>query len=201
MCGNCFTSNKKYCYNVSFYLIMSITSSKKRNFFPTQCKLNYNNNEKMLLDAINKIKVSELLIIESEINAINSIIILKECLSLYDKCLKNYNEENFIEYGKNVEKLEKKLNEFNSEKFIKYSEFRKKILIRKFPNFDETKLLSKLQVLQTGDIIPFDKLPKGFLELLQCESKKTARGKKKKQKKTNKQKLNFKKQKTKNKEK
>jgi hypothetical protein len=171
---------------------MSLTSSKKRNFFSTQCKLEYKNNEKMLLDAINRINVSELLIIKSKINAINSVIILKECLILYDKCLKNYNEENFIEYGKNVKKLEESLDKFNSEKFMRYSEFRRDILTREFPTFDEKELIDKLQVLQTGDIIPFDKLPKGFLELLQCESKKTARGSKKKLK-TNKQKLNFKK--------
>ena len=161
---------------------MSTTSSKKRKFFSTQCKLEYKNNEKMLLDAINRINVSELLIIESKKNAINSVILLKNCLILYDKCLKNYNEENFIEYGKNVKKLEESLDKFNSEKFMKYSEFRRHILTREFPTFDEKELIDKLQVLQTGDIIPFDKLPKGFLELLQCESKKSARGKTKRRK-------------------
>lgn len=170
---------------------MSITSSKKRNFFSTQCKLEYKNDEKMLLDAINNIKMSDLLKLESEINAINSVIILKECLILYDKCLKNYNEENFSEYEENVKKLEERLKQFNTKKFIQYEKFRRELLLEKYSGFDETKLLSKLQVLQTGDIIPFDKLPRGFLELLQCESKKTARGKTKRRKR--KQKFNFKK--------
>lgn len=183
---------------------MSKTLSRKRKFSLKQCKLEYKNDEKMLLDAINTISYKKLIQATNEANAIRSVIILKDCLTLYNKCLTEYNEENLSEYNKNVKELEIKLNQFNSEKFISYSEFRRKILSAKYPSFDENKLIDKLQVLQTGDIISFDKLPKGFLELLQCKSKKTSNkeskshhlygtGKKKKQIKTNKQKLNFKK--------
>jgi hypothetical protein len=183
---------------------MSKTLSRKRKFYPEKCKLEYKNDVRMLLNAMNTISYHELMQARNEANAINSVIILKDCLILYNKCLTSYNEENLSEYNKNVNELEIKLKQINSENFIKYSEFRRKILSRKYPNFDEDKLIDKLQVLQTGDIISFYKLPKGFLELLQqCKSKKTSNkeskshhlygtGKKKKIK-TNKKKFNFKK--------
>tara|TARA_B100000035_G_scaffold305590_1_gene306606 strand:- start:7254 stop:7889 length:636 start_codon:yes stop_codon:yes gene_type:complete len=146
----------------------------------TECisEYKYDIDDKIELDAIrqfNKINLEEikkkLQHQENAIKAVNSVILLKECIQLYDKCLKNIDDGNINDYNRNRRELEEKINSFKSDQFIHHQDFRLGVLQEIYPKYNEKELMHKAQVFQTGDIIPFEKLPHRFTELLsQCPS-------------------------------
>ena len=139
----------------------------------SNCILEYRDDKKMEMDAIKKIKLDEIRrnekkLIEKEnvIKAAKSVIILKECVLLYNKCLKNICDKDNDEYNNNRRMLEIKMESFNADKFLKHTDFRLSVLKKIYPDYKEAELIQKAQVFQTGDIIPFDKLPYRLTELL-----------------------------------
>ena len=146
----------------------------------TECisEYKYDIDDKIELDAIrqfNKINLEEikkkLQHQENAIKAVKSVILLKESIQLYDKCLNNIDNGNINDYNRNRRKLEEKINSFKSNQFIHHQDFRLRVLQEIYPKYNEKELMHKAQVFQTGDIIPFEKLPHRFTELLsQCPS-------------------------------
>ena len=139
----------------------------------SDCILEYRHDNKMELDAIKQLKLSEIIenndILtkkENAIKAVNSVILLKECIQLYEKCLKNICDKNTDEYNRNRTILEEKINSFNSNNFIRHIDFRLSILKKIYPDYKEEDLINKAQIFQTGDIIPFERLPYRLTELL-----------------------------------
>ena len=133
----------------------------------------YDEDDKKKFDDIRHLEISKLTEIKNKLNyqknaikAVNSVILLKECVILYDECLKNIDDGNTNDYNTNRIELEKKIQPFKTNQFIHHKDFRLGVLHEIYPQYDEDKLIEKAQVFQTGDIIPFEKLPHKFTELL-----------------------------------
>lgn len=133
----------------------------------------YDEDDKKKFDVIRQLEISKLKEIkkklqhqENAIKAVNSVILLKECIILYDRCLKNIDDENTSAYNINRRKLKEKIQSFKTDQFIHHEDFRLGVLQEIYPEYNEDQLIEKAQVFQTGDIIPFEKLPHRFTELL-----------------------------------
>ena len=133
----------------------------------------YDIDDKIELDAIKQFKISELMdtknkLIKQEnaIKAVKSVLLLKECVKLYEECLNNISDGNIDKYNTNKMILEKKLQLFKSDQFIRHENFRLGILQKIYPTYEEDELIEKAQVFQTGDFIPIENLPHRLTELL-----------------------------------